>query len=117
MALIKVLDRRFDAYHEMGLQMAEAYIRGGAVLGNPIMARFDAEAARLADLFSPFLEQSLEKTGLDEFQVVVVNQTIQETVRILQGLMVLWLVMVGGWMGWLIKFSRPSPIQNSARAM
>ncbi len=100
MAFINTLQRRADFFYHTGLDMADAYIRGEAELGNPIMAIFDGEAARLTKMLDPFLSQSLEKTGLGEYQVNFSFQAINNTLMIIQILIATFFIVfvTSGWL-------------------
>ncbi|MBF0349030.1 MAG: hypothetical protein HQL81_15295 [Magnetococcales bacterium] len=109
MGLIKTLDQRMAIYYQNGLKMADAYIRGGATLGNPVMATFDDESTQLADLLQPMLEPFLVRTGLNEYQVNLARQGIGEVASILWVLMLLWLVLIVGSDRWLLRLSQQPP--------
>ncbi|MBF0420087.1 MAG: hypothetical protein HQL78_07975 [Magnetococcales bacterium] len=116
--LIKTLERRIDLYYSLGLHMADAYIRGGAELGNPLMATFDQEADNLCDMMVPFLAQPLENTGLGEYQI---NFAIQALNRVT---IFLWILIVastvialtlGTWLLWRLQTDRQHNIYSRHR--
>ena len=54
----------FDSYYEVGKQMAQAYIDGGAEQGNQMMADFDAVAADMTKVVDKFLLQTVSKMNM-----------------------------------------------------
>lgn len=100
MAFINTLQRQADLFYHTGLYMADAYIQGEAGLGNPIMAIFDDEAAKITKMLDPFLAQSLEKTGLGEYQVNFSFHALNNTLLIVQILIVTFFVVfvTSGWL-------------------
>jgi len=66
----------FDAYYEMGRRMAQAYIKGGPELGNPMMEKFDPFAADLEDRIEPFVSGRIE--ALNQ----AIEQVRQDTITV-----------------------------------
>jgi methyl-accepting chemotaxis protein len=58
---IKKLNKDFNAFHEMGKTMANAYITGGAAEGNKIMAKFDPYAKSITVNTTSFLQNHIDK--------------------------------------------------------
>ncbi len=55
------VERRFVAYYQAGLEMAQAYIKEGTAAGNRSMGAFDATAKSLTDALEPFLQNENEE--------------------------------------------------------
>ncbi len=53
------LRERLAVYHDLGLKMAQAYVRGGPAEGNPMMGAFDEAAKALYADLTPFLEAQI----------------------------------------------------------
>ncbi|AGX86808.1 methyl-accepting chemotaxis protein [Candidatus Symbiobacter mobilis] len=56
----------FDAYYTLGVEMAQAYVRGGPAEGNPLMERFDKASLALQDSVQAIVDaetQRLQQQG------------------------------------------------------
>ncbi|MDH4183681.1 MAG: methyl-accepting chemotaxis protein [Nitrospinota bacterium] len=60
---IAVIRQRYEAYYNLGIQMAHAYIDEGPEAGNKIMERFDGEAKALSQVLNPFIKIFQEKVS------------------------------------------------------
>ena len=54
------IENDFEAYYAAGKRMAEAYVRGGAASGNPMMSTFDKTAEKLASEVDRLLGKILD---------------------------------------------------------
>ena len=54
------IENDFEAYYAAGKRMAEAYVRGGAAAGNPMMSTFDKTAEKLASEVDRLLGKILD---------------------------------------------------------
>ena len=54
------IENDFEAYYTAGKRMAEAYVRGGAAAGNPMMSTFDKTAEKLASEVDRLLGKILD---------------------------------------------------------
>jgi methyl-accepting chemotaxis protein len=52
-----------DAYYESGSKMAQAYIEGGSVAGNKLMAEFDASREKLDVMLQPLIKEQVDELG------------------------------------------------------
>lgn len=98
-SLLENIEARYNSYYKVGLQMADAYITGGAQKGNKVMLIFDKQAQKLGDSLAPFIDEILETTGLDEFQVIYAQQALNEMYIILWFIFcgVTVLLLASGW--------------------
>ncbi len=58
---IKEFKSNFDSFYKIGIEMANAYIKGGPELGNKMMLKLDPFAVKLTDALEVWLKEHLEE--------------------------------------------------------
>ncbi|MBF0439193.1 MAG: hypothetical protein HQL93_08725 [Magnetococcales bacterium] len=96
------LDDRFKIFHAKGRAMAEAYIQGGAKLGNPLMLEFDTMADSLGKELLPLIIPSTKAANSENFQMDIVYDSLQQIRKVLFFLFFLSLLAFFGCIAWLI---------------
>jgi len=66
------MEQAFSTYFQTGEKMAQAYIAGGPVEGNKIMAEFDQAAEVMRNDLNPFIDQQVKE--LDEAMLAIVEK-------------------------------------------
>ena len=64
-AQLDALAQKFATYYGAGVQMAQAYVRGGPAEGNPMMAPFDQASEQLQEDLDRFVAQELRTYEAD----------------------------------------------------
>lgn len=103
LAMVEPMENNFRAYYETGFKMAAAYIQEGTSQGNALMKIFDQQAEQLVEALRPFLGKTLERAGLQEFQVELTRQALENTRLLLWGLLALLILLMVGTTGWFLR--------------
>jgi methyl-accepting chemotaxis protein len=106
------LQRRIDAFYEMGKIMASGYVEGGPEKGNKLMYRFDEVAEELTALLDPFV---WEQTELMETRVGSIHRSMMKLNKIVL-LMCAMLIAISVIAGLSLIRSIMIPLRQSIRA-
>jgi methyl-accepting chemotaxis protein len=92
LAKVEKLELAMENYHAVGVQMANAYIAGGASAGNKLMESFDNAASEMGENINPFLEDQLTELNREmEITLSAVNKVIRS---IIIGAVVMMIIIV-----------------------
>lgn len=73
------LEMDFKAFHQMGIKMANAYIRGGPEAGNLMMDQFDGFAEAIGERMGKFTGEQLAELNEASNKVVDVTRSVRST--------------------------------------
>lgn len=92
------LEQAFNAYYQIGEKMAQAYVAGGPVDGNKIMAEFDQNAEALGTDLKPFIDQQIKE--LDQAMLAIIEKagTLRTTIMTAG----IFITIVGLLLAWLL---------------
>ena len=105
---VNQLRTAFEAYYEVGKQMANAYIKEGPAGGNKLMANFDEAASGMTENLDPFVESQVAE--LDKSMgTIVTNTKILRSSVLIAGIIA---ISVGVLLSWLITTSITRPVKR-----
>jgi methyl-accepting chemotaxis protein len=107
------IERKLQAYHQQGKEMAEAYIDGGPAAGNKHMAAFDKAAEELAAELDPFVEEQVAELNAATESIVVLSHRLSTRTVVIAMLA----IMVGSLASWVFARSITKPVNIAVAAM
>lgn len=103
----------FDAYYNLGVKMAHAYVDGGTSAGNKMMKSFDAQASELEARVQPFLKHAQEVTAKAVDGIHAQNKS--QTNRILAEIVTL--LAMAGYMAYMAANKIVTPVSEAVHEM
>ena len=110
---LDAMESKFQAYHEKGKAMAQAYVDGGPASGNKHMADFDKVAEQLAHDLDPFVEEQIAELKTSMESIVASAGNLSKVTLVATFLA----LMLGLLCSWLITRSITGPVRSVVATM
>ena len=110
---VQTVRQDFDKYYNLGVRMAEAYVRGGPAEGNPLMDNFDKASVALQTSLDAFVSQQITQMRTDTAEVAVQLHGLRQLAVLLCAVGVL----LAGLLSWRLARSITRPIQQAMQSV
>jgi methyl-accepting chemotaxis protein len=103
----------FDAYYQIGVKMAKAYVDEGPAGGNPMMPAFDEASTALQKAMQVLVKKATDDMEQEVAGVAAETERLREVAAGICALV----IVLAGWLGFAISRSIKRPLDRVVRAL